>query len=221
MDNKITTINLGMVNAYLLKANDGFVLIDTGMPFQWARLDTGLAAAGCAPGKLKLVIITHGDIDHVGSVIRVRDKYGAKVAMHAGDVPQVENGVMLRRKVKPLIYRLKMSFRMLMMKLRRTRIAYPRFKPDILLTDGQSLAEYGLSAKVIHTPGHTPGSLSVLTDDGDLFAGDLFTNRKKPAEANIIENSGQLESSLAKVKTLNIKMVYPGHGTPFAFNSLK
>lgn len=221
MDEKIRIVGLGMVNAYLLKAKDGFVLIDTGLPMQWAALDSQLAAAGCVPGKLKLIIITHGDWDHTGSVSRLREKYNVKVAMHAGDVPQVENGVMLKRKVRPLIYKIMMLYRMTMMKLKKTKMSFPRFKPDILLTDGQSLAEYGLAAKVIHLPGHTPGSIGVLTDDGDLFAGDMFTNRKKPADANIVENSGQLKNSQAKLKALNIKTVYPGHGTPFALNLLK
>lgn len=214
-DEKIITINLGMVNAYLLKAKDGYVLIDTGLPMMWQSLDGQLSAAGCLPGNLKLVIITHGDWDHTGSVVRVRDKYNVKVAMHAGDVPQVENGVMLKRKVRPLIYRLMMGFRLLMMKLKKTRMSLPRFKPDILLSDGQSLAEYGLSAKVIHLPGHTPGSIGVLTDEGDLFAGDTFVNRKKPDTANIVENSESLKDTLSKLRTMNIKMIYPGHGKPF------
>jgi hydroxyacylglutathione hydrolase len=215
MNEKITTLNLGMVNAYLLKAKDGFVLIDSGMPYHWPALETQLTAAGCVPGKLKLVIFTHGDWDHTGSAIKLREKYNVKLAIGAGDVPQVERGVMLRRKVKPFIYWLKFKYRMFMRRFDKNWIAMPRFKPDILLSDGQSLAEYGLAARVIHTPGHTPGSLSVLTDDGDLFAGDLFTNRKKPAEANIIENSAQLNSSLEKLKTRNIRTIYPGHGRPF------
>jgi hydroxyacylglutathione hydrolase len=216
MDEKIRVLNLGMVNAYLLKAKDGFVLIDTGLPYMWEALDSQLAAAGCQPGNIKLIIITHGDWDHTGNAARVREKYKVKIAIHSGDVPQVENGVMLKRKVKPFIYWIMFKFRMLMRQLQKNKMIMPKFKPDILLTDGQSLSEYGLAAKIIHTPGHTPGSLCVLTDEGDLFAGDLFTNRKKPAEANIIENSGQLKSTMAKLKTLNIKMIYPGHGKPFA-----
>lgn len=217
MDEKMRILNLGMVNAYLLKAKDGFILVDTGLPMMWEALDGQLAAAGVRPGNLKLVVITHGDWDHTGSVVRLRDKYHAKVAMHAGDVPQVENGVMLKRKVKGLVYKLFMLYRMTMMKLKKVHMTYSKFKPDILLTDGQNLAEYGIAAKIIHLPGHTPGSIGVLTDDGDLFAGDTFTNRKKPAEANIIANAGQLKNTLAKLKTMKIKTVYPGHGRPFQY----
>ncbi len=220
MDETIRTIDLGMVNAFLLKAKDGFVLIDTGLPYMWENLDSQLAAAGCLPWKLKLIVITHGDWDHTGNVSKLREKYNVKAAMHAGDVAQVENGVMLKRQIKPFIYWVMFNFRMLMRKFQKNKMSYPRFKPDILLSDGQSLAEYGVSAKVIHTPGHTPGSLSVLTDDGDLFCGDMFTNRTKPAEANIIENSAQLKSSLEKLRTMKIRTIYPGHGKPFLRESI-
>jgi hydroxyacylglutathione hydrolase len=215
MNEKIKVLGLGMVNAFILKAKDGFILIDTGLPYLWQALDSQLTSAGCKPGNLKLIIITHGDWDHTGNAAKVREKYNAKIAMHAGDVPQVENGVRLKRKVRPFTYWLMFQFRMLMRKLQGVKMVFPRFKPDILLTDGQSLAEYGLAAKVIYLPGHTPGSIGVLTDDGDLFCGDTFTNRKKPAEANIIENSAQLKSSLAKLKMMNVKMIYPGHGKAF------
>jgi len=221
MDENIKGITLDFVNAYLLKAGDGYMLIDTGLPDQWERLESELIAAGCTPGKLKLVVITHGDWDHTGNAARLREKYGVRIAMHSGDLAQVENGTPLKRKVRPLVYRLVFSFMMLKRKFQKNKIVVPRFRPDIFLSDGQSLEEYGSSAKVIHIPGHTPGSIAVLTADGDLFAGDTFVNRTKPCPAQIIENPLQLQSSLEKLKKMNIRTVYPGHGRPFqmaAFN---
>jgi glyoxylase-like metal-dependent hydrolase (beta-lactamase superfamily II) len=102
-----------------------------------------------------------------------------------------------------------------MRKLQKVKMVIPKFKPDILLSDGQSLEEYGLAVKIIHIPGHTPGSIGVLTAEGDLFAGDMFVNRKKPDSAQIIENPAQMKNSLEKMKQMNIKTVYPGHGMPF------
>jgi len=215
MNGNINIIGLGFVNAYLLKGKDGYVLVDTGVPSQWDMLEKGLLSAGCLPGKLKLVIITHGDWDHTGNVTKLREKYNVKAAIHAGDVPQVENGVLLKRTVRPLMYKLKFVFRMMVRKLRGVKMNANKFKPDILLSDGQSLAEYGLAAKVIHMPGHTPGSIGILTQEGDLIAGDTFVNRKYPDSAQIIENPAQLKDSLDKLKKLNIKTVYPGHGKPF------
>ncbi len=215
MDEKIKTLELGFVNAYLLKAGDGFILVDTGLPYQGAELESKLASAGCSPGKLKLILITHGDWDHTGNVSRLREKYNVKVAMHFGDVDQVEKGVFLKRKIRPLLYRIFFIVRMLLRKLQKNKMNYPTFKPDILLSDGQSLEGYGLKAKVIHIPGHTPGSIGVITDDGDLISGDMFFNNKKPDTARIIENEEQLKNSFNKLRSMNIKMIYPGHGKPF------
>jgi glyoxylase-like metal-dependent hydrolase (beta-lactamase superfamily II) len=215
MNDNIKVIGLDFVNAFLLKTEGGYILIDTGLPGHWEKLAKELISAGCLPDKLKLIIITHGDWDHTGNARRLREKYNVRIAMHPGDVNQVENGVFLKRKVRPLFYKIVFAIRMLIRKLQKNQLDFPKFKPDILLADGQSLEEYGSTAKVIHIPGHTPGSIGIITDQGDLFAGDTLTNRKKPDAAGIIENSGQLKNSLDKLKKMNIKTVYPGHGKPF------
>ena len=221
MNENIKAIGLDFVNAYLLKAGNGYILIDTGLPSQWEMLESQLLSAGCLPDKLKLIVITHGDWDHTGNAQRLRDKYKVKIAMHAGDVPQVEKGVSLKRKVRPFAYKIIFKFRMLMRKLKGIRMEVLKFKPDILLSDGQSLEEHGAAARVIHIPGHTPGSIAVLTSKGSLIAGDMFVNRKKPDSAQIIENSQELEKSLDKLKKMEIKMIYPGHGKPFKIEELR
>jgi len=217
----IRIIKLDFVNAYLLDDFGDFILIDTGLPQQFAAIDRELTEAGCRPGNLRLIVITHGDWDHTGNAVRLRDKYKTQIAMHRGDLEQVERGVQLKRKIRPLSYRLLFKVRMLMRKLRKTKISFTGFRPDIFLEDGQSLSPYGLAAKVIHVPGHTPGSIGILGDGGDFFAGDTFVNAKNPDTARIIENQSQLESSLEKLKKLNIKTVYPGHGAPFLIQNLK
>ena len=78
-----------------------------------------------------------------------------------------------------------------------------------------------MNATVIHIPGHTKGSIGILTDDGILFAGDLFTNRAKPDTATYIENSDDLKNSLSRLKTMNITTVYPGHGNPFPMDKIR
>ena len=93
----------------------------------------------------------------------------------------VENGLSLKRKARTMSSRI-LS---LILRLFRGKFAFDRFKPDVYLTDGQNLEEYGFKAKVIHIPGHTKGSVGILTDDGDLFAGDTFINKRKPAKKHI------------------------------------
>ncbi|HNY10509.1 MAG TPA: MBL fold metallo-hydrolase [Candidatus Wallbacteria bacterium] len=215
MDEKIKIIKLSFVNAFLVKAGDGFILIDTGLPDQFAKLEEELKAAGCLPDKLKLVIITHGDYDHIGNCAKLQQKYNVKIAICEADSFMTEKLVMLKRKVRKLVIMLFLFIEGIKRFFRRQPLAFDKFKPDIFLTDGQDLRQYGLDAKIIHTPGHTKGSVCILTADGDLFAGDTLVNMMKPAIALFIENSDELKSSLTKLKKMQIKTIYPGHGEPF------
>lgn len=215
MEENVKVIELTFVNAYLIKVKDGFILIDTGLPSQWATLEKELISAGCLPDKLKLVIITHGDLDHTGNCKNLQEKYKVKIAMHQVDYSILETGLPSKRKIKSLKQRIFFSIIRLSRKRKKGDVSINKFKLDIFLKDGQNLKEYGLDGKVIHIPGHTKGSIGVLTGHGDLFAGDTFVNRKNPESATIIENSDELNDSLNKLKKLDIKMVYPGHGKPF------
>ena len=217
MENEdIKIIEMTFVNAFLLTVKEGFVLIDTGLSMHWKKLESELLSAGCLPDKLKLVIITHGDMDHTGNCAKLQEKYKCKIAIHKEDSQMVETGTPLKRKVKTLQGRIFIMIR----RLFRKKFMFDKFKPDIYLTDGQHLDEYGLDAVVVHIPGHTKGSIGILTADGNLFAGDTFTNNKKPDTANYIENFQDLKSSLARLKEMNIKTVYPGHGKPFAMQAV-
>lgn len=216
MNDKIKIIELDFVNAFLVKAKDGFVLIDTGIPHDWERLEAELIATGCLPSKLKLVIITHGDRDHIGNCAKLQEKYKAKIAIHQADAFMAENGVFLKRKVRTLAGRIII----LLSRLRNRKASFPKFKPDILLRDEQSLQDYGFKAKIIHIPGHTKGSIGILTEEGDLFAGDTLVNSRKPDIAMFIDNFQELKSSIDKLKKLNIKKIYPGHGKPFLLEQL-
>jgi glyoxylase-like metal-dependent hydrolase (beta-lactamase superfamily II) len=214
MNGKIKTIELDFVNAYLLAAGDGFILIDTGMPCHWERLQAELKSAGCRPEKLKLVIITHADRDHTGNCARLQKEYQAKIAIHPDDAAMALTGISPKRRVRS--WRAKL--RLMLFKLRKP--AYDTFKPDVLLGDGQSLQGYGLQAKIIHIPGHTKGSIAVLTEEGELFVGDTLVNTKQPDTATYIENPAELQASVAKLKALKVSKVYTGHGKPFLMEQL-
>ncbi|MHB8089900.1 MAG: MBL fold metallo-hydrolase, partial [Anaerolineaceae bacterium] len=64
MEKLILRIDMGFVNAYLLQAGEGFILVDTGIGDVWTKLESELLLQGCLPERLKLVILTHGDMDH-------------------------------------------------------------------------------------------------------------------------------------------------------------
>jgi len=72
MPQEIRTIYFGWVNCYLIKSDTGYILIDTGFSTKRTDLEKKLESAGCQPGNLKLIVITHGDFDHIGNCTYLR-----------------------------------------------------------------------------------------------------------------------------------------------------
>ena len=109
MKNEIKTINLplpfrmGSVNCYLIETDSGYVLIDTGGSNCRKELVKELESAGCKPGLLKLIVLTHGDFDHTGNAAYLRNTFGGEIAMHVDDSGMVESGDMFvnRKQTQP------------------------------------------------------------------------------------------------------------------------
>jgi len=220
MTTTLTTLSLpmpmrmGNVNCYLLHTETGFFLIDTGSSSARKQLLSELANAGCNPGSLRLVLLTHGDFDHTGNAAFLHSSFGVKLAMHRADSGMGENGDMFENRKKPNI-------------IIRSLIPLftgfgkdEQFSPDLLLDDGYDLSPHGLEARVLSLPGHSKGSIGVLTAEGDLFCGDLFENTKGPALNSLMDDPEAAKVSLAVLESYKIRFVYPGHGEPFAMESL-
>ena len=212
---KIITINLalpyklGTVNCYLIETDNSYILVDTGCSNKRIELEKELERAGCKPDNLKLIILTHGDFDHTSNAAYLREKFGAKIAIHHDDSGMVKGGDMFwnRRKGNILLGTIaRILFRFGKME---------QFKPDLYIDEKFDLSEYGFDAKVLHIPGHSKGSIGILTADGDLFCGDLLENKDKPALNSIMDDLTAANESDKKLKELRIKTVYPGHGRPF------
>jgi glyoxylase-like metal-dependent hydrolase (beta-lactamase superfamily II) len=213
---EIKTIRSSDANCFLVQTDAGFFLVDTGYPTERDALVEALESAGCQPGSLNLVLLTHGDIDHAGNCAYLQQAYDTKIAMHPTDVTLVENGTEPKKKCRSLF--IKIILGLAALSHRNVSMAdFERFQPDILVEEGTDLSDYGFAARVLHTPGHTKGSISILTADGDLFAGDTLMN----ARMNFIlsgwaENHDELKSSVEQLMTLPVGTVYPGHLKPFS-----
>jgi hydroxyacylglutathione hydrolase len=207
-------LRMGRVNSYLIRTAAGHVLIDTGPSNARREMRRQLEGAGCVPGSLKLVVLTHGDFDHIGNAAHLRSAFGARIAMHPDDSGMAERGDMFvnRRKPNILIGTLLPIF---------TGFGTSeRFTPDVLLEDGCDLSQHGLEARVIYLPGHSKGSIGILAASGELFCGDLFENTRGPVLNSLMDDPTAAKDSVAKLETLKIGTVYPGHGQPFAMELL-
>ncbi len=217
--NTITTLTLalplrtGTVNCYLVQTSSGFLLIDSGTSNRRDQIVSSLASAGCEPGSLHLIVLTHGDFDHTGNAAYLRREFGAKIAMHQDDVGMAEHADMfwnrstnnpIMRRLSPVLFGFSKS---------------NRFVPDIRVDEGYDLAQYGLDAQVLALPGHSKGSIGILTAGGDLFCGDLLENTRQPSSNSIMDDSAAGDASIEKLESYQINTVYPGHGPAFSMDS--
>ena len=205
-------LNLGSVNCYLVKNESGNILIDTGGSNKRHDLETELESAGCQPGNLNLIVLTHGDFDHTGNAAYLRNKFTTKIAMHSDDSGMAEQGDMFWNRNKP---------NFLIKIMTPILLRFPKsdwFNADIFIEDGFDLSEYGFNAKVISIPGHSRGSIGILTANHDLFCGDLLENTNQPALNSIMDDVETANASVEKLKNYKINTVYPGHGEPFAMD---
>ncbi len=218
MSQKIKTIRLllpyrlGSVNCYLIKTGTGYILIDTGSSNKRAKLEKELESNGCKPGNLKLIILTDRDFDHTGNAAYISKKFRAKIAMHYDDSGMVEQGNMFwNRKKGNIILRTIINALFGFGKSKR-------FKPDLYVKDGYDFSEYGFNAKAIYIPGHSKGSIGILTLDGNLICGDLLVNSGKLDQPKINPVTDGLQTanlSAGKLSSLKVNTVYLGHGNPF------
>lgn len=206
---------LGTVNCYLIGTGEAFILIDTGCAQNRAALEAELATAGCTPENLNLILLTHGDFDHTGNAAYLKQKFGAQLSMHPKDAACLEQGDMfinrssanfIIRFVTPILFKFKKS---------------DRVSPDFVIGEGVNLSHFGWDASVLSLPGHSPGSISLLTPEGDLFCGDLLDNMKQPMLNTLNEDPAAARASFERVLPLPIRTIYPGHGNPFSLDELK
>ncbi|MDR7539054.1 MAG: MBL fold metallo-hydrolase [Armatimonadota bacterium] len=164
----ISRIVLGLSNCYLVRGA-GIVVVDPG-PWGGRVLPRLLRRAGIRPEDVRLILLTHAHIDHVGSAAHLRRLTGAPVAAHRLEQGWLESGfVAVPDGVSPWGRVLAAAMRPVAARLR-----FPPVRVDILLDDMPTpLAGYGLPGQVIFTPGHSPGSVSLVLDSGEAFVGDL------------------------------------------------
>ncbi|WP_405833561.1 MBL fold metallo-hydrolase [Streptomyces sp. NBC_00105] len=201
------------VNAYLLLGRRP-VLVDAGTPGSGRLIHDRIADHGVDPADLALIVITHGHIDHFGSAAELHRLTGAPVAGHTADLEPFRTG----RPLMPYLPTGPMG--RLMNRNRKLHIAADPFEPEILITGETDLSDFGLAGRIMPAPGHTAGSVSVLTDDGDLVAGDLVANSfmglipGKPANPPFHDDPLGNLTSLRAMLDLGPSRLHVGHGTP-------
>jgi glyoxylase-like metal-dependent hydrolase (beta-lactamase superfamily II) len=178
-------------NVYLL-TDRRMALIDTGMPGNAARILCFIHELGRDPAELEHIVLTHWHIDHAGSAAELQRLTGARTVAHRDELARAREG---------------------------GRRPAPGLNPgciDLPVTDGEVLPYLG-GLRLVHTPGHTPGSVSVLLErDRVLFVGDTIINNEDRLSRPLPFGSdrGQSERSLERLAGLEFRVCCFGHGPP-------
>ncbi|MFU0801146.1 MAG: MBL fold metallo-hydrolase [Xylanivirga thermophila] len=144
--------------------------------------------------KLKYILITHGHFDHIGAVKYLKAKTRAKVLIHGDDAPNLMD-----------VYK-NLSYSM--------GNECIQIKPDMMLQDGDELSIGDIKAKVLYTPGHSPGGICILIPDKAIFTGDtLFAGSIGRTDFVGGDQDLLINSIEQKLMVLDDDIiVYPGHG---------
>lgn len=210
-------VGADIINSYLIVGPDGVTIIDAGLPGYWKPLQAELAAAGKNLGDVRALILTHGDTDHIGFAARLYRNAGIAAHIHAADVERARLKVKKPNagwgpvKIGPLAGFLWYS-------AWRGGLR-PRPATELqTIADGDVLDLPG-SPRIIHTPGHTPGSVAVQVPAVDaLFLGDTMTTRNVltgvtgPKPAPFTLEPAQAVASLDRIEGVDATWVLPGHG---------
>lgn len=202
-------IPLGFSVAYLLVGKKGAVLVDAGFPGSERRIARFLERLGIRMEELGLIVLSHAHPDHCGALPALRAASGAPIAAHP------EAGRRLRGAPVPLPVprRLRGRAMALLARAWARRLALPELPIDVPLEDGASLEPFGLEGCVLHTPGHTADSVTLLLEGGVALVGDLVTSRNGRAVAQpyFIEDETALRNSIARLSALGVRLLYTGH----------
>ncbi len=197
--------NVRGANSYLVFTDAGAALVDTGMPGNEKKILEYVKGAGIDPKRLEYIVLTHPDIDHSGSVARLKGLTNAKVAIHEADAPRLSG----EKKLKEVKGATGVLFGLMSPFMR-----FKSVKADVLLQDSDKI----LDCKVIHTPGHTDGSISLYREKEAIFVGDALRTDSKgmprlPPDS-MTANMEQAKESVRKISTYQYTVLLPGHGPP-------
>jgi len=163
---RIPTMYSDGINAFVLLDDDGqATVVDGGLPNKWPMVANALGYLGIGPDDVTRIISTHAHSDHAGGLAKLQTLTGAPVAAHVEDAPYLRTGT------APAI-----DPRIRFGRYLQRWVSFPAVAVEQELEDGHVLPVAG-GLRVVHTPGHTPGHISLLHEEtGVLITGDAIHN---------------------------------------------
>jgi len=197
------------VNIFFIKTNNGYILVDSGIPGQEKRIGDAFSKLGINPRSVTHIILTHGHLDHIGCLAYDRELTGAKVICHRSIADKLTAGEYEEAVPRSAFWKICNGPVSWLLQSRLRPVT-----PDVLFDEVLSLAEFGVRGKIIHTPGHSPGSCSIILENGEALIGDLVRENRfgKIDTGLFFDNLEQILESLEIVASYNPAIIFLSHG---------
>ncbi|MBQ6995204.1 MAG: MBL fold metallo-hydrolase [Lachnospiraceae bacterium] len=202
---EVYTIICGHVNCYIVVENENAILIDTGLK---KYRETILKK--CRELNVKLIVLTHGHIDHCQNTAYLAKILNIPIAMSEKDLNLIPDNKMQPLFAKSLLGKIVLLASLSSMENDHLEV----FEPSVFLNGGDTLSEYGVNAKIVELTGHTEGSIGIEVDGNKLFVGDALMNMLYPTVSLIYGNEQSTRESAHYISEAGDKTIYFGHGMP-------
>lgn len=202
---EVHRIKCGNGNCYIIENGTNGILADTGK-----REFVNNVLDACKRYNVKLIVLTHAHFDHAENAARISETLGIPIAMSEMDIGLIASNTNQKLFASSPLGKLVLSVSLKDFSKRQI----PVFKPDILLSDGDGLSDFGINARVLALPGHTDGSIGIDVDGRHLIVGDALMNMFYPTVSMLYRNKAEMLKSAEKISALGERTIYFGHGKP-------
>jgi hydroxyacylglutathione hydrolase len=206
---EIFRIMSGRSNVFILTNGKKNILIDTSVSRLWSKLQKQLDNSGIK--KIDYLILTHAHFDHAANANRIKEKFLTSVFIRKEEAGYLSNGDNILPKGTTLVTR---AIKSIAGRLLLSRFKYESCKSDLLIDSDYNLNELGFKAYLLHTPGHTIGSMSLIIDDEIAIVGDtMFGIFKWSVFPPYAEDKDLMIKSWGKLLETKCSEFLPSHGT--------
>lgn len=202
---EIHRIKCGNGNCYIIENGTNGILVDTGK-----REYVNQVIEQCKAYQVKLIILTHAHFDHAENAAQISEIFGIPIGMNEQDCDLIQSNLNQPMYATNILGKVVLSASMRDFSIR----TMSKFKPNILLHDGDTLFDYGFDAQIIALPGHTIGSIGIDVDKKYLIVGDALMNMFYPTVSMLFNNREQMLESARIISNIGDRTIYFGHGKP-------
>jgi ribonuclease/clavin/mitogillin len=182
------------INSYLVDCLDGKLLIDPGWPHCLHELKSGMKEFGLRLSSVRYAIATHAHPDHAGGLQTLKRLCGVRLIVHERQIGALDDlNAFFKRKPDP-------GFEPIVIGAEDLVVGTP---------NRAALASIGVRGEIVETPGHSEDSVTLVTDEGWAFTGDLTRPDMIPNES-----AAAVTASWRTILARRAARIYPGHGGP-------